>query len=121
MNGKHDLRARTKLFALRIVKLYVSLPKTTEAQVLGKQVLRSGTSVGAHYREAFRAKSTADFISKMEGGLQELDETDYWLELLTDSGIVPQTKLKHLRDETNELIAIFVASVKTAKKRQQRK
>jgi len=90
--GRRDLRKRTKLFALRIIKLYASLPKSTEAQVIGKQVLRSGTSVGAHYREAKRARSTAEFISKIEGALQELDETIYWLELLTESGIVPQAK-----------------------------
>jgi four helix bundle protein len=112
----YDLKSRTKAFALRIIRLYTALPKTTEAQVLGKQLLRSGTSVGAHYREADRAKSTPDFISKMEGGLQELDETDYWLELLGDSEIVPHTRLADLRAEANELIAIFVASVKTAKK-----
>ena len=70
-----ELRTRTKVFALRIIRLYASLPKTTQAQILGKQVLRSGTSVGAHYREACRAKSDADFVNKMEGGLQELDET----------------------------------------------
>ena len=79
---KQDLKERTKAFALRIIRLYAALPKTTEAQVLGKQVLRSGTSVGAHYREAQRAKSNADFIGKIEGGLQELEETAYWLELL---------------------------------------
>jgi four helix bundle protein len=79
-----DLRVRTKNFALRIIRLYGSLPKSTEAQVLGKQVLRSGTSVGAQYREGQRAKSDADFISKAEGALQELDETGYWLELLTE-------------------------------------
>ncbi|MDQ3753159.1 MAG: four helix bundle protein [Acidobacteriota bacterium] len=88
-----DLRVRTKSFALRVIRLYASLPKTTEAQVIGKQVLRSGTSVGAHYREARRARSTAEFISKVEGGLQELEETVYWLELLADSGIVPFSKL----------------------------
>jgi len=117
VSEKQDLRRRTKAYALRIIKLYSALPKTTEAQVLGRQVLRSGTSVGAHYREAHRAKSTPDFISKMEGGLQELDETDYWLELLADSEIMPESRLTELRAETNELIAIFVASVKTAKKR----
>lgn len=116
-----NLRDRTKNFALRIIRLYSAQPNSTEAQVLGKQILRSGTSVGAHYREASRAKSTADFISKMEGGLQELDETDYWLELLGDSGIVAPIRLEDLRTETNELIAIFVASVKTAKKRNQTK
>ena len=76
-NEKPDLKIRTKEFALRIIRLYPSLPKTTEAQVLGKQVLRSGTSVGAQYREAQRAKSDADFINKVEGSLQELDETAY--------------------------------------------
>lgn len=87
---------------------------------MGKQVLRSGTSVGAHYREASRAKSTADFINKMEGALQELDETDYWLELLGESEIISSSRLTDLRTETNELIAIFVASVKTAKRNKQR-
>ena len=82
--AERDLKQRTKEFALRIVRLYVALPKTTESQVLGKQLLRSGTSVGAHYREAQRAKSNADFISKIEGGLQELDETCYWLELISE-------------------------------------
>jgi four helix bundle protein len=106
-----ELRARTKNFALRIIRLYVSLPKTTEAQVIGKQLLRSGTSVGAHYREAQRAKSTADFISKLEGALQELDETAYWLELLGEAKIVPTDRLAPLVKETDELIAIFVTIV----------
>ena len=70
-----DLRERTKKYALRIIRLYSALPETTVAQIIGKQMLRSGTSVGAHYREAHRGKSTPDFISKLEGGLQELDET----------------------------------------------
>ncbi len=111
------LRARTKDFALRIIRLYVSLPKTTEAQILGRQVLRSGTSVGAHYREAQRAKSDADFINKIEGALQELDETAYWLELLVESGIVATEKLKPLLNETDELIAIFVTIAKNTKRR----
>jgi four helix bundle protein len=110
-----ELGKRTKDFALRIIKLYVALPKTTEAQIIGKQVLKSGTSVGAHYREARRAKSNADFISKMEGGLQELDETGYWLELLGESSIVQPDRLKPLRGEVEELIAIFVTMVKKVK------
>ena len=110
-----DLRVRTKKFALRIIKLYQNLPRTGEAQVIGKQVLRSGTSVGAQYREACRAKSPADFINKMEGALQELDETAYWLELLIESGIVKADLLADLQKETDELTAIFVSSVKTAK------
>src|ERR687887_2669556 len=113
--GKRDLHARTKSFALRIVRLYCSLPKTTEAQVLGKQVLRSGTSVGAHYREAMRARSVAEFISKVEGALQELEETVYWLELLIESEIVPEVRLSDLLREAKELIAMLVASARTAK------
>ena len=112
-----ELRSRTKSFALRIIRLYVSLPKTTEAQILGKQVLRSGTSVGAHYREAQRAKSDADFINKMEGALQELDETAYWLELLVESKIVVESKLAALMKETDELVAIFVTIVNKMKRK----
>jgi four helix bundle protein len=114
-NEKQDLRVRTKQFALRVIRLYTSLPKTTEAPVMGKQVLRSGTSVGAQYREAQRAKSDADFISKVEGSLQELDETAYWLELLRDSGMVSAEKLHPLLKETDERIAIFVTIVKKVK------
>ncbi|MBV9923848.1 MAG: four helix bundle protein [Acidobacteria bacterium] len=112
-----DLKERTKRFALRVVRLYVALPKTTEAQVLGKQVLRSGTSVGAHYREAQRAKSDADFVSKIEGGLQELDETCYWLELLGEAGIFPEERIKPLRAEAEELTAILVSIIKRVKGR----
>jgi len=116
--GRQDLRQRTKLYALRIIKLYSALPKTTEAQVLGKQILRSGTSVGAHYREACRAKSNPDFISKIEGGLQELDESLYWLELLGEAGIVDNARLEPLQKETNELIAMFVSMAKGIKRNQ---
>jgi four helix bundle protein len=112
-----DLKDRTSEFALRIIRMYVRLPKLTEAQVLGKQVLRSGTSVGAQYREGHRAKSDADVINKFEGVLQELDETDYWLSLLVKAGIVPATTLEPLIKETNELIAIFVTIVTKIKKR----
>lgn len=115
--GRQDLRVRTKAFALRVVKLYVSLPKTTEAQILGKQVLRSGTSVGAHYREACRAKSDADFINKIQGGLQELEETLYWLELIAEAEIFTEAKLKALHTEADELTAMFVSMVKNTKDR----
>src|SRR6266542_3598541 len=99
-----DLKRRTKDFALRIIRLYSSLAKTQPtAQVIGKQILRSGTSVGAHYREACRARSAAEFISKLEGGLQELDETVYWLELLVDGLIVDEAKLRDLRSEAEQL------------------
>jgi len=114
---QRDLKARTKEFALRVIRLYSSLPRSTEAQVLGRQVLKSGTSVGAHYREAKRARSNAEFVSKMEGGLQELEETAYWLELLADARIVAESRLMDLMKETNELISIFVTSVRTVKKR----
>ncbi len=115
MDEKMDLKKRTKAFALRIVRLYTALPNSTVAQVLGKQVLRSGTSVGAHYREASRARSSAEFISKLEVALQELDETLYWLELLEEGATVPSASLTNLKAEAEELIAIFVSSVKTAK------
>ena len=114
-DDKTDLKKRSKAFALRIVRLYTSLPNTTVAQVLGKQVLRSGTSVGAHYREASRARSTAEFISKLEVAIQELDETLYWLELLEEAAIVRTGQLVDLRAEAEELISIFVSSVRTAK------
>ena len=97
--------------------MYCALPKTTEAQVLGKQALRSGTSVGAHYREAKRARSDAEFISKTEGALQELDETGYWLELLVESDIVSKKRLSKLLSETEELLAILTTCTKNVKKR----
>ncbi|MGE5262490.1 MAG: four helix bundle protein [Acidobacteriota bacterium] len=112
-----ELKERTKCFALNIIRLYGSLPKTVEAQVLGKQVLRSGTSVGAHYREAQRAKSDADLISKLEGALQELDETDYWLELIVESGVLPLTRVQPLLRETDELISIYVTIVTKIKRK----
>jgi four helix bundle protein len=116
----HDLKQRTKDFALRIIRLYAALPKTTEAQIMGKQVLRAGTSVGAHYREAQRAKSDADFINKIEGGLQEAEETIYWLELLADSGIVPAKRLQPLIAEAEELIKMFVTMVVKVKQKVRR-
>jgi four helix bundle protein len=112
-----DLKSRTKAFAIRIIRMYAALPKTIQAQIIGKQVLRSGTSVGAHYREANRARSTAEFVSKIEAGLQELEETAYWLELLIEGGIVTTGRLSSLLKETNELIAILVTCAKNAKDR----
>ncbi|WP_346291407.1 four helix bundle protein [Sphaerothrix gracilis] len=110
-----DLKERTKAFSLRIIRLYTALPNSTVAQTIGKQVLRSGTSVGAHYREAHRARSTAEFVSKLNGGLQELEETAYWLELLSEAAILETSRLQSLFAETQELIAIFVTSIKNAK------
>jgi four helix bundle protein len=116
MNKKKDILERTKAFALRIIRLYTALPKSTEAQVIGKQVLRSGTSVGAHVREGKRSRSDAELVSKIEGGLPELEETVYWLELLVDSGIVKAELMK----EADELISILVSSAKTIKIRKNR-
>src|SRR3989454_9433506 len=112
---KNDLKQRTKAFGLHIVRMFSALPKTTEAQVLGKQLLRSGTSVGANYREAYRGRSKAEFISKCGDSLRELEETAYWLELLVDAKIVPAEKLSALRQECDELIAIFVTILKRSK------
>ncbi len=109
------LRDRTKQFALRVVRLYTSLPMTTLAQTLGKQVLRSGTSVAANFREASRARSSAEFVSKLGIVEQELDETALWLELLEESGVFPKEKLAALRSEADELIRIVVASLRRSK------
>ena len=111
------LRDRTKQFALRIVRMYSSLPKETVAQVMGRQVLRSGTSVAANFREASRARSDAEFISKLGIVEQELDETILWFELLIESEIVSEAKLTSLRDEAEELIKIFVTAIKKTKAR----
>lgn len=102
---------------MRIIKLHVALPKTTEAQTLGKQVLRSGTSVGAHYREGTRARSTAEFVSKLGGAQQELEETAYWLELLGDSDIVKAALLQELLKESDELGKILTTCIKNAKEK----
>ena len=102
---------RTRQFALRVVRLYSALPKTTEAQVIGKQVLRSGTSVGAHCREGHRSRSKAEFLSKFKGALMELEETGYWLDLLSDADIVPAARLADLHREVEELTAILVTII----------
>lgn len=116
-NGSIDLGKRTKDFALRIVRLYTALPKQEVAFVLGKQLLRSGTSVGACYREGTRARSRAEFVSKVEMALQELEETVYWLELIGETELVKPARLNDLLGEANQLIAILTASVRTAKAR----
>lgn len=112
-----DIGERTTDFALRIIRMYTQLPKTEEARVLGRQILRSRTSVGANYREARRARSIAEFISKIGDCLKEADETSYWLELLVRGEIVPKQKLASLRDEANQIIAIFTTISKNAKNR----
>src|SRR5436309_9312261 len=114
-----DLKKRTKAFALRILKLVDALPKTTAGRALAAQIVRSGTSVAANYRSACRAKSSADFIAKMGIVEEEADETLFWLELLEESELVPAAKLTAIKLEADELIAITVASIKTARRNRQ--
>ena len=115
-NEEKDLMPRTKMFARRIIQLYVALPKgNTVAQVLGKQVLRSGTSVGANYREANRARSKAEFVAKIGDCLKEADETLYWLELLSEENIITASRLRFIITEADELVAIFTTISKRAR------
>jgi len=110
------MKHRTRQFAIRIIRLVESLPKGRTEDVIGKQLLRSGTSVGANYRAACRAKSTADFVYKMGIVEEETDESLYWMELLIEAKIMESKKLELLMKEADELLAITVASIKTAKK-----
>ncbi len=113
MKGEvEDLRSRTKKFALRIIRLYSSLSKQTLPQVLGKQLLRSGTSAGANYREGFRSRSKAEFLAKMGDCLKELEETAYWLELFCEGNILEKNRLSPIMNECNQLISIFVTIIK---------
>jgi four helix bundle protein len=112
-----ELRSRTRHFAVRIVKLFRSLPRTTDAQVLGKQLMRCGTSVAANYRAACRGRSRPEFIAKLGVVAEEADETVFWLEMLVDCGIVPEKLVTELLKEARELCAIFSASQHTARSR----
>ena len=112
-----DLKLRTKRFALAVIHFVESLPKDETCRILGRQLLRSGTSVGTNYRAAKRAKSTADFISKMGTVEEEVDESGYWLELLFEAGKASQPQVEPLTSEANELLAIAVASINTARRR----
>lgn len=113
---KHkNLRDRTKAFALRVLNLVEHLPRGRSVEVIARQLVRSGTSVGANYRAASRARSRADFIAKMKIVEEETDESAYWLELLVEGGFMPEEKVSALLDEANQLIAIVVASIKTAR------
>ncbi|MGA9644094.1 MAG: four helix bundle protein [Terriglobales bacterium] len=111
-----DLRARTKAFALRTVKLYRSLPRTADAQVMGKQLLRCGTSVAANYRASCRARSRAEFAAPIGVVAEEADETGFWLEMLAEADVVRAALLKDLLQESKELTAIFTATLKTVRK-----
>ena len=115
-NPTIELKERTKRFALRVIRVVKSLPKTDEARIIGKQVLRSGTSVAANYRAVCRARSKAEFISKIGVVVEEADETVFWLELLVESEIVKKEQMTELLKEANELLAIFAASQQTAKR-----
>lgn len=113
--GRNDLIKRTMDFALNIIQIVEALPKKEAAQVIGKQLLRSGTSVGANYRAACRARSMADFISKVAIVEEEADESIFWMELLNESGLMKSQQLDEIMKEANEILAIMVSSIKTAK------
>ena len=116
-----ELRIRTKQFALRVIRLVEALPNTRISNIIGNQLLRSGTSVGVNYRAACRGHSRPDFVSKVGIAIEEADESLYWMEILIESGILPEDRLSSLMQEANELIAIFTASVKTVKSNNPRK
>jgi len=114
-----DLKPRTKQFALRVIRLFRSLPRKPEAEVIGKQLLRSATSVAANYRAVCRSRSDAEFLSKMGVVLEEADESVFWLELLSESDLVPTKRIADLTREANELVAIFAQSRITAQRKKQ--
>jgi len=121
MYQSEELKKRTKKFAIRVVHLFRSLPRTEEARIIGRQVLRSGTSVAANYRAVCRARSRAEFIAKIGVVVEEADETVFWLELLVEASILGDSRMSSLTSEANELLAIFAASQYTAKSRQNHK
>lgn len=111
----NEMKNRTKTYALTIIKLVQGLPNTPTVRVIGNQLLRSGTSVGANYRASCRAKSQADFIAKMGIVEEEADESIYWMELLVESGIVNSTAVAELCNEGNQIVAMIVSSINTAR------
>ncbi|NBV22836.1 MAG: four helix bundle protein [Proteobacteria bacterium] len=115
---KDEMKARTKQYSLRVIKAVQSLPEDRVARVLGSQLLRSGTSVGANYRAACRAKSAADFVNKLKIVEEEGDEALFWMELLVESGITTRQKLDELMKEGDELVAIVVSALKTTRQTQ---
>ncbi|HBL12694.1 MAG TPA: four helix bundle protein [Cyanobacteria bacterium UBA11162] len=112
-----QFKQRTKKLALRVVRLVEALPKKLVAEVIGKQLLRSATSVGANYRSACRAKSTADIIAKLSIVEEEADECLYWMELLVEAELIPEANVKNLMSETNEIVAMTVASIRTLRQK----
>lgn len=116
MNAE-EFKERTKAFALRVIRLCEALPKSRTADVIGRQLLRCGTSVGANYRAACRAKSNADFAAKMAIVEEECDESIYWMELIVEASLMDETKVSGLKAEANEILSMTVASIKTARSR----
>jgi len=112
-----QLRDRTKVFALRVIRLFRSLPDSRDAQIIGTQLLRSGTSVGANYRAVCRSRSKAEFIARLGIVIEEADESAYWLELLADTKVIKEEKLDNLLGEARELTAIFNAARNTMRKK----
>ncbi len=112
---QEELKIRTKKFAIRVINLVNALPNTTVSRAIGNQLIRSGTSVGANYRAVCRARSTKEFISKLGIVIEESDESSFWMELIIEAGVLPKQKVQSLLQESDELTAIFVSSVKTAK------
>jgi four helix bundle protein len=110
-----EMKERTRAFALRIIHLVEALPRTRTADVIGKQLLRCGTSVGANYRASCRARSQADFVAKMGIVEEEADETIYWIELLVESDLMKKERVVNLLDEANQIVAIVVSSIRTAR------
>lgn len=115
--NRDSLQSRTRAFALRIIRLVKALPEDRASDVVGRQLLRCGTSVGANYRAACRARSNADFIAKMGIVEEEADESIYWMELITDAGLMKENLVADLKDEATQILAMVVASIKTAKNR----
>ncbi|MEK7580046.1 MAG: four helix bundle protein [Patescibacteria group bacterium] len=116
--NKEDLKKRTKEYALRIIKLIKALPNTVEGRAIGNQLIRSGTSVGANYRAVCRARSRAEFISKLGVVIEEADESAFWLEIIIEIGMIKRETIEPLLQETNEIVAIMVSSRKSSIKNQ---
>ena len=116
--NEHEFKNRTKNLALRVINLVNAMPKNQTSEIIGKQLLRSATSVGANYRAACRGKSLTDVINKLSIVEEEADESLYWMELIVEAGLFPQTRLVELMSETNEIVAMTVSSIKTLRTKQ---
>jgi four helix bundle protein len=114
--SNENLKLRTKQFALRVIRMFENMPETKTSKIIGNQLLRSGTSIGANYRAVCFAKSKRDFVNKLKMVEEEVDETMYWLELIEETGIFQKEKIVSIKTEASELMSIVVASIKTARK-----